>query len=140
MRILRIPIVQLLLAVTLLMIAWCGACKPGDNNRIYGRYINQGILSGIQDSVAGINQEYCYELNFINADSVDVSYSSEMCRLAYKKEEDFFVLIGSNQKADMAFTLGTDDTLTLVDTSWIVLNNRWESRPLHIKFQKVEAD
>lgn len=45
-------------------------------------------------------------------------------------------MIGASQGADLAFTLSQDSSITLLDTEWLKLNDRWVGRSHPLRFQK----
>lgn len=105
---------------------------------INGRYINETFLKQVPDSVAGSIQGYCYEMNFISADSVVINYGSEHGTLAYlQKSENSYVLLAAQQGNDLNFTVNGDSTITLHDSSWIFRDSTWIGARLHSKFKKV---
>lgn len=134
----QIYIILLMLALFIVRCTLSNNTSEVKQERIYGRYINQTFL---EESAAGLiaeTQAYCFALNFISADTVEVDYGFEQARLGYKKLNDRYVLLDAKQGADLAFTLSQDSTLTLMDTQWGKLNDRWEGRAHPIKFQRAK--
>ena len=101
-----------------LLAAGCSRNNDDENTKITGRYINETFLGSVSDSIPGLIPVYCYEMNFSNADSVDILYGFEQARLAYKKSGDKYLLVKALKDKDMIFTLNDDHTITLIDSAW----------------------
>ncbi|WP_254563113.1 hypothetical protein [Dyadobacter diqingensis] len=98
--------------------AGCSQNNDNENTKITGRYINETFLGSVSDSIPGLIPVYCYEMNFSDADSVDILYGFEQAKLAYKKSGDKYLLVKALKDKDMVFTLNDDHTITLIDSAW----------------------
>ena len=129
----------LLIYVAGLLVTSCNSNKSTHHaTSISGRYINETFLQQIPDSVAGGIQGYCYEMNFINADSVMINYGFEQGTLEYEKRGDRnYALLAAAHNYDLTFTLNEDSTITLHDSTWVMLDSSWVGAPLNSTFKKV---
>lgn len=133
MRRAQIPVFFILAFLTITIVSNCSLDKSNEQTQtvLSGRYINETFLQQLPDSIAGSIPSYCYELNFIADDSVRVFYGFEQGTLLYKNKSDGqFALLSAVGDNDIAFTLNSDSTITLHDSTWIGV-------PLNSKFKKV---
>lgn len=116
MKSLQFTIQGILLSISFLT----GCNKENESNYagLSGKFVNDTFLRQTADSIPGLIPVYCYELNFISKDSVDILYGFEQSRLAYKKDGKNYLLVHALQDKDMSFTVNTDKTITLVDSAW----------------------
>lgn len=128
-----------LIYIAALLVTSCNSSKSNHHvTSISGRYINETFLQQIPDSVAGSIQGYCYEMNFISADSVMINYGFEQGTLKYEKRGDRnYALLAAARNYDLTFTLNEDSTITLHDSTWVMLDSSWIGAPLNSTFKKV---
>ena len=78
--------------------------KQTGTKNITGRFVNQYFLEHVSDTIAGTIPHYCYEMNFISPDSVNINYGFEEGKLAYKKEGSKYLLLSAIQGRYLPFT------------------------------------
>lgn len=96
----------------------CNRLTEENEQELKGKFINQTYLSQIPDSIAGLVNAYCYELNFISSDSVKIFNGFEENTLGYKKIGFHYLLLKALQDKDMRFEINKDKTITLSDSTW----------------------
>lgn len=120
--------------ITIMLFQACGNKKDMHKGNIViaGRYINNTVLNKISDTIIlGNIPHYCYEINFIGADSVDINNGFEEYKLFYKKDSNnHYLLQKASYKGDMFFTISGDSTFILKDSAW---NNI----PTNTEFKRV---
>ncbi|MCF0058115.1 hypothetical protein [Dyadobacter sp. CY356] len=116
MKSLQFTIPGLLLSIAFL--TGCNEENESDKEGLSGKFVNETFLKQAVDSIPGLIPVYCYELNFISKDSVDILYGFEQSRLAYKKDGKKYLLVHALQDKDMPFTVNENKTITLVDSAW----------------------
>lgn len=84
---------------------------------VSGRYVNFTFLKNVTEKLPEEIPWYCFELNFLSTDSVEVFGGFEEYKLAYKKQGNGFVLIDATFKGDMFFTI-KDSVILLQDIAW----------------------
>lgn len=70
-------IILLMLGLFFVRCTWRTNNLVEQEDAISGRYINQTSVEESSDGLIAENQAYCYEMNFISADSVVVDYGFE---------------------------------------------------------------
>lgn len=101
----------------------CGEKKQdASESGLSGRYVNNTFLQSIPDSIPGLVPAFCYELNFISEDSVNVFFGFEEATLAYKKQGNHYLIMKAMQDKDMTLQVNEDQTLSLLDTAWTSRN------------------
>jgi len=115
-----------------MQLASCAGSGNNDGNKhgIRGRFVNYTVLKDIADTIPGGIPAYCFEMNFVSDDSVELSNGFEDYKLAYTKNEGSYLLLEASFKGNMPFTFINDSTLLLIDTAWT--NNAFNS-----EFRKV---
>ena len=109
------------------------ACKgnnDGNEHGIRGRFVNNTVLKDIADTIPGGIPAYCFEMNFISDDTVEISNGFEDYKLEYIRVGGSYLLFKASEEGSMPFKLINDSTLILADTSWT--NNAYNS-----EFKKV---
>ena len=105
---------------TIISLLWaCGdSKKESQTTGLSGRFVNQTFLEAIPDSIPGLVPAYCYELNFISPDSVEILYGFEEAKHGYRKSGKDYILIKAMQDKDMPFRVNKDQTISLIDSAW----------------------
>lgn len=85
---------------------------------LLGKYVNQTFLEAIPDSIPGLVPAYCYEINFISSDSVEILYGFEEATFGYKKDGKGYAVTKAMQDKDLPFRVNADQTITLIDSGW----------------------
>jgi hypothetical protein len=116
MKSLQFTIPAIFLSITFL--TGCNEANESNYEGLNGKFVNETFLKQAVDSIPGLIPVYCYELNFISKDSVDILYGFEQSRLAYKKDGKKYLLVHALQDKDMPFTVNENKTITLVDSAW----------------------
>ncbi|MCF0053844.1 hypothetical protein LXM25_27470 [Dyadobacter sp. LJ53] len=106
--------------------------KETDQVVLRGHYINQSFLNVVEDSIPGLINTYCYELNFLSDDSVKVFYGFEEATLAYAKSGKKYAISKALQDKDLLFSVDESKKLILEDSSWKQTNE-------NSSFDKVAA-
>jgi len=87
-----------------------------------GHYINQSFLDVVEDSIPGLINTYCYELDFVSDDSVKVFYGFEEAMLPYAKSGDKYAIKKALQDKDLLFSIDESKKLILEDSAWTQSN------------------
>lgn len=86
---------------------------------ISGIYVNNTLIKNAAYTALLDVPSFCYEMNFLTADKVLLSYVTACSdTLIYKKEGENYVLLDASSEGNMYFTLNQDSSITLLDTSW----------------------
>lgn len=105
--------------IMLLLVVGCGRAKEDKGESgLSGKYVNQTFLEVIPDSIPGLVPAYCYEINFISDDSVDILYGFEEATFGYKKDGKGYAVTKAMQDKDLPFRVNADQTITLIDSGW----------------------
>lgn len=96
----------------------CSRTEKPENDTLSGHYFNQTFLGTAIDSVPGLINTYCYELNFVSPDSVKVYYGFEEATLSYTKSGKKFAIKKALQDKDLLFSIDETDKLILEDSAW----------------------
>lgn len=108
-----------LLSINILFISCKGKEKKEQSVSYTERYINTTFLENIKGKLPGSVPVYCYELYFINSDSVRINGGFETWTIPFKKEkENTYKLLKASRYGDMTLYINDDGTITLVDTAW----------------------
>lgn len=83
-----------------------------------GHYINQSFLDVVEDSIPGLINTYCFELNFLSDDSVKVFYGFEEATLTYTKSGKKYAIKKAFQDKDLLFSVDESKKLILEDSVW----------------------
>ena len=92
--------------------------KTEDKKGIKGRFVNNTVLNKIADTIPGGVPAYCFEMNFVSDDSVEMTNGFEDYKIAYTKEGNNYLFLEASWKGNMPFTLINDSTIILIDTAW----------------------
>jgi hypothetical protein len=110
---------QIYFPVILLLVFGCDRAKTNEGeSELSGKYVNQTFLEAIPDSIPGLVPAYCYEINFISSDSVEILYGFEEAAFGYKKDGKGYAVTKAMQDKDLPFRVNADQTITLIDSGW----------------------
>lgn len=108
-------------ALLICIAAICGCNTENaktDEVILRGHYLNQSFLDVVEDSIPGLINTYCYELDFISDDSVKVFYGFEETMLPYAKSGKKYAIKNALQDKDLLFSLDESKKLILEDSAW----------------------
>ncbi|MCE7065509.1 hypothetical protein [Dyadobacter sp. CY326] len=83
-----------------------------------GHYVNETFLETAKDSIPGTINTYCYDVDFVSADSVKVFYGFEEAMLAYAKSGKKYAIKKALQDKDLLFSIDENQRLVLEDSAW----------------------
>ncbi|SKB57806.1 hypothetical protein [Dyadobacter psychrophilus] len=89
-----------------------------DEAALRGHYINQSFLDVVEDSIPGLINTYCYELDFVGDDSVKIFYGFEEAMLSYAKSGKKYAIKKALQDKDLLFSIDESKKLILEDSTW----------------------
>jgi hypothetical protein len=113
------PFIQLLAVLgCVFTAAGCNRNERHEAEPLSGHYVNQTFLGTAIDSVPGLINTYCYEMDFVGPDSVKIFYGFEEATLSYEKSGNKYAVKKALQDKDLMFSIDDTDKLVLEDSSW----------------------
>jgi hypothetical protein len=100
-----------------------------------GKYVNATVLSKCPGMMPSDIPHFCFEMNFINKDTVEIDNGFEHFSLKYSASADgcSYTVHGATLFGDMVLTLDSDSSLQLIDTAWTKLKT-------YSAFKKLPSD
>lgn len=88
-----------------------------------GKYVNTTVLSKCPAMMPADIPHFCFELNFISGDTVEIDNGFEHFGLKYSAAPDgcTYTIHGATLFGDMMLKIESDSTLQLIDTAWTKL-------------------